>query len=209
METFITFIISLIASLVAVLVVLWIERIRMPKLVIHTGDSVNDDITYKGHRLHSGERWKFFRIAVKNKKIPKPFSWIPRQTAQNCRGKLEFYKKGESSLIFSFIGRWSSTPEIPHIPHEAIVKLQQPDPVTISVEEKEIMDIFVKAEVDDVAYGWNNESYIYDWRNKKFTLENGEYVVKITISTQNGISFKKNIEIAIRKTIEDTIIKSI
>ncbi len=162
METFTTLIISLIASLIAVLIALWIDRMRMPKLVICTDDTVNSDNTYTNLKSNFNGRWKFFRVEVRNKKFPKPFSWIPRQAAQNCRGKLEFYKKGESSPILAFAGRWSSTPEIPHIPHKAIVKLIQPDPVTIPVEEKEIMDVFVKAEIDEVAYGWNNKSYVHD-----------------------------------------------
>lgn len=203
------FIIYLIASLVAVLIALWIDRMRMPKLVISADESANSDNTYTNLAPIFNGRWKFFRIEVKNKKFPKPFSWIPRQAAQNCRGKLEFYKKGESSPIFKFAGRWSSTPEIPQIPHEAMIKLVQPDPVTIPVEEKEIMDVFVKAAVDDVAYGWNNESYVHDWKNNNYILAEGEYVVKITINTQNGISFVKKFEIAIRKTIENTFIKNI
>ena len=209
METTITFIISLIASLFAVLIALWIEKKRMPKLVIRTSDSANPDNTYSGQRPHSGERWKFFRVEVENKKFPKPFSWIPRQTAQNCNGKIEFYKKGESSPIFAFAGRWSSTPEIPHVPHETIVKLLHPDPVNIPVEEKEIMDVFVKAEVDEGAYGWNNESYIHDWRNENYTLTEGEYIAKVTINTQNGISFERKMEVAIRKKIENTFINNI
>jgi hypothetical protein len=174
METFTTFLISLIASLFAVLIALWIEKLRMPKLIISTNNLANSDNTYTGQRPHTGEKWKFFRVEVKNKKFPKPFSWIPRQTAQNCSGKIEFYKKEETSPIFSFAGRWSSTPEIPHIPNEAIVKLLQPDPVNIPVEEKEIMDVFVKAASDEEAYGWNNESYIHNWRNDNFILEEGE-----------------------------------
>jgi len=201
--------ISLVASLIAVLTALWIDRMRMPKLVIRTNDTVNSDNTYTSLESNLNGRWKFFRIEVENKKFPKPFSWIPRQTAQNCRGKLEFYKKEESSPIFSFAGRWSSTPEIPHILHEAIVKVIQPDPVTISVEEKEIMDVFVKSSKDDDAYGWNNESYFHDWKNNNYILEEGKYIVKIVISTQNGISFDRKFEIAIGKTIENTFIKNI
>ena len=102
METISTFLISLIASLIAVLIALWIDRMRMPKLVIHADEAVNSDNTYTNLGQTLNGRWKFFRIEVKNKKFPRPFSWIPRQTAQNCRVTLEFYKKGESSPIFLF-----------------------------------------------------------------------------------------------------------
>jgi len=206
-----TFIISLIASLIAVLVALWIERMRMPKLLIETSESVNSDNTYPTPNKHAGERWKFFRVGVKNKPFPKFLSWIPRQTAENCQGKVEFYKKKEVVPIFAFKGRWSSTTEIPNIPHLAIVKLDHPDPVTIPVGEKEIMDIIVKAEKDDGVYGWNNESYLscHDWRNSNYKLDEGEYIIKVTISNQNGNSFNKKLNLAVRKKIEDTILETI
>ena len=202
-----SFIISLFASLIAVLIALWIEKKRMPKLVINTSESANSDNTYREPNPHANERWKFFRVEVENRKFPKLLSWIPRQTAENCRAKIEFYKKGESSPIFAFAGRWASTPEIPHIPNEAIVKLQHPDPVTIPVCEKENLDVITKAENDDNAYGWNNESYFHDWKNPNYKLNEGEYIVKVTINTQNGISFDRKFKLAIRKKIENTILE--
>jgi len=209
MDIFISFVISLIASLIAVLIAVWIERMRMPKLEIRTGDFANSDNRYPSSNIHANERWKFFRVEVENKEFPKIISWIPRQTAENCRGKIEFYKKGELSPIFAFVGRWASTPEIPDVPLEAIVKLQHPDPVTITVGEKEIMDIITKAEVDEEAYGWNNESYFHNWRNKAYLLQPGEYFVKVIINTQNGISFNKKLKLAIRKKIEDTVLETV
>jgi hypothetical protein len=71
------------------------------------------------------------------------------------------------------------------------------------------MDIITKAEVDEKAYGWNNESYFHNWRNEAYALQPGEYYVKVTINTQNGISFKRKLKLAIRKKIEDTILKAI
>jgi hypothetical protein len=203
------FLISFFASLVAVIVALVIERMRMPKLVMHTSELINSDNIYSLPNPHANERWKFFRIEVENKKFSKIFSWIPRQTAENCRAKIEFYKKEEMIPIFSFNGRWASTPEIPQIPNEALVKLLHPDPVTIPVGQNEILDIIVKAEADDVAYGWNNESYFHNWRNQAYKLAECEYLVKVTINTQNGITFDKRLKLVIRKSINDTILESL
>jgi len=201
-----TFLISFFASLAAVIVALVIERMRMPKLIIATSENSNSDNTYPPSHPRAGQRWKFYRIEVKNKPFPKFLSWIPRQTAENCRGIVEFVKNDETIPIFAFAGRWSSTPEIPHIPNQAIVKIYHPDPVTISVGEKEILDVIVKADGDVEAYGWNNESYIHDWRNPNYKLNEGEYTVKITINTQNGISFCKHFTLALRKNIINTIL---
>lgn len=201
------FFVSLFASLVAVLFAIWIEKIRMPKLVINAKDSVNSDNTYPENHQYSGERWKFFRLQVENKKFPKFFRWLPRQTAENCRGKIEIHTTEELTPLFSFMGRWSSTPEIPHIPHEAVVKIYHPDPVTLPVGEMETIDVFVKAESDDDAYCWNNESYLHNWRNPSYQLKPGEYTAKVTISTQNGVSFDNEFHISIADKIENTFIK--
>jgi hypothetical protein len=107
---FISFLTSFAASLIAILVALWIEKERMPKLVINTSESVNSDNTYRKPHPHGGERWKFFRVEVTNIKFPKLISWIPRQTAENCRGKIEFYSEKEFTPIFIFKGRWSFLP---------------------------------------------------------------------------------------------------
>jgi hypothetical protein len=198
------FIVSLIASFIAVLLALWIERLRMPKLVINAPESANWDNRFVPSTL----RWKFFRVEVENKNFPKLLSWIPRQTAENCRAKIEFYKVGEFSPIFVFDGRWASTPELPYLQNQdANIKVQFPDPVTIPVCQKEKLDVFVKEETEDCAYGWNNESYFHQWRNIKYKLEEGEYIVKVTINTQNGNSFSRKLKLGIRKRIEDSFIE--
>jgi len=113
----------------------------MPKLKIIASEEANADNTYQQPNAHAGERWKFFRVLVKNKPFIQPFRWIPRQTAENCRAKIEFSKIGTENFGFSMSGRWVSTPEIPHIPNDAILKLLYPDPVTIPVDEKEFLDV--------------------------------------------------------------------
>ncbi len=201
-------IISLISSLAAILISLWIDRLRLPKLSIKASESANSDNIYPSGHPHANERWKFFRVSVSNNSFSGLFRWIPRQTAENCRAKIEIYESKDSSPLFTFDGRWASTPEIPHIPSQAIVKLFHPDPVTIAVEEKEYLDVIVKAEIDNDAYGWNNEAYIHNWRNPSYKLGIGEYKVKITISTQNGKSFVSVLDLAVRKKTEDTILKN-
>jgi hypothetical protein len=198
------FIVSLIASLIAVLLSVWIEKLRMPQLVINAPESANWD---NSNGL-SDLRWKFFRVEVENKKFPKLLSWIPRQTVENCRAKIEFFKVGELSHLFVFNGRWASTPELVYLQsQEQYIKLLVPDPVTIPVCQKEKLDVFVKEGTDDCAYGWNNESYFNQWKNQKYKLEKGEYIVKVTINTQNGNSFSRKFKLGIRKRIEDSFIE--
>jgi hypothetical protein len=201
--------IAFIGSIPALLFALWVERQRMPKLKIIASEEANADNTYQAPNAHMGQRWKFFRVLVENKAFVFPFNWIPRQTAENCRAKIEFSKIGTENLSFSMNGRWASTPEIPHVPNDAILKLLYPDPVTIPVDEKEYLDVITKYENDKEAYGWNNEAYFHDWRTPSYKLERGKYSVKITITTQNGKTFTERFELSISDKIEDTYLKNL
>ena len=77
---------AFIGSIPALLFALWVERQRMPKLKITTSEESNADNTYQAPNTHAGQRWKFFRVSIENKGFVFPFNWIPRQTAENCRG---------------------------------------------------------------------------------------------------------------------------
>ncbi len=203
--------IAFIGSIPALFFALWVDKQRMPKLEIIASEEANADNTYPQPNRHAGERWKFFRVAVKNKPFTRPFSWIPRQTAENCRGKIEFSKIGTEKSGFSMLGRWASSPELPYIPaQQAVLKLLYPDPVTIPVNaEGEILDVIAKCESDKEAYGWNNEAYFHDWRTPNYKLERGKYKVKISIATQNGVTFAENFELSISDKIEDTYLKNV
>jgi hypothetical protein len=104
-------------------------------------------------------------------------------------------------------GRWASTPELPHISSDVILKLLRPDPVTISVGESEYLDVITKYEKDKEAYGWNNAAYFNNWRTPNYKLERGQYLVKISISTQNGVTFSQKFSLQIADKIEDTCLK--
>jgi hypothetical protein len=200
--------ISFIGSIPALFFALWVDKQRMPKLEIIASEEANADVTYQQPNLHAGERWKFFRVAVKNKPFMRPFSWIPRQTAENCRAKIEFSKIGTAQLGFSMSGRWASSPELPFIPSsEKVLRLLYPDPVTIPINEAENLDVITKYENDKEAYGWNNEAYFNNWRTPKFKLDRGKYAVKISIATQNGVTFAEKFELSISDKIEDTHLK--
>lgn len=207
----ISFAVSLIASLLAVILALWIDKKRLPKLAITTSEETNVDRTYEDEpQGRAGERWKTFRVGVKNKPFSKPLNWIiTRQTAENCRAQIEFFELNGSHL-FSMKGRWASTPELPYIPQDAVLlKLLHPDPVTIPVNEQELLDIITKNENDKEAYGWNNEAYLHNWRTTHYKIDRGKYKVKVTVNTQNGVSFNENFELRVCERIEDTYLKKI
>lgn len=206
---YIQLLISFIGSIPALFLALWAERQRMPKIRIVASEKANADNTYAPPNARAGERWKFFRVSVENDPFSWPFSWIPRQTAENCRAKIEFSKIGPDHVGFSMDGRWASTPELPHISNDVILKLFNPDPVTIPVGEMEYLDVITKYEGDKEAYGWNNAAYFNNWRTPSHKLERGKYTVKVSISTQNGVTFSQKFSLQVADKIEDTHLESL
>jgi hypothetical protein len=199
--------IAFIGSIPALLFALWVERQRLPNLKMIAKEEANVDHTYLLGHPHSEERWKFFRVSVKNKRFLFPFGWIPRQAAEKCTAVVEFTKTGSDDQKFSLRGRWASTPEIPTTPNAAILRILYPDPVTIPPNEEELLDVITKNENDKEAYGWSNEAYLHDWRPPEHKLERGNYRVKITISTQNGKTFIEHFELRVADKIEDCFLK--
>lgn len=204
MEIFLAF----VSAILGVILTLIVERERFPKIDIVASEESNADNTYQSG-LHSGERWKFFRVAVRNKKMPSFLGWLlVRQTAENCRATI--YITGiNNNTNFSYKGRWASTPELPHLNgNDAVLKLIYPDPVTITEGNQEYLDIFTKYENDSEAYGWNNESYFHNWRNPDYKLERGKYKIKVVLNMQNGISATKVFLLNIGDKIKDTNIEN-
>ena len=201
------FVISFLASLLALICSLWIEHKKRPEIEIAASEANNVDHTYQFPGPHEGERWKFFRIAVKNKTFSWPFSiFLVRQTADNCRAMLTFYKEAYANPIFTMRGRWISTPELPLLTtgHDALIKTLYPDPVTISAGEKELLDVIVKNGHGKEAYGWNNEAYFNNWMTPAYRLDPGNYLVKVAVSTQNGITIKKILKLIVAADIQGT-----
>jgi hypothetical protein len=40
-----------------------------------------------------------------------------------------------------------------------------------------------RAKGEDQCYGWNNESYLHDWRHPSWRLEKGRYVARVRVKT--------------------------
>jgi len=201
-DLLISFIISLLASIIAVILTLYLERNRLPSLEIKAEEEG------KGYRTYEGRgRWKFVRAVVTNEKMPFLLRWIgPRQTAENCKATLEFIDSN-SKPLFTMHGRWASTPEIPQISKDAVIeRVLYPDPVSIFAGNQEVLDVIVQQEGDSSCYGWNNEAYLNNWKTPAFKLLEGNYKVKINIITQNGVSFFRLFNLRVRKQLESTLL---
>lgn len=201
--TVMTFLVSLGATILGISIVLLIERFRLPKIEIVVSEDASVDATYQSGHPKANQRWKFSRVWVRNRPMPKWLRWLVRQTAENCRGVISIDGINNQVRI-AYKGRWASTPEIPSVLHAAGVKITHPDPVSIRAGEKEALDIIAKCGRDSEAYGWNNESYFHDWRNPHYRLDAGQYRVKIRVDTQDGVSAAKELTLIVGTTIDQT-----
>jgi len=197
----ISFLGSLLASIIAIALTLLIEKSRLPNLVnfpTFTQVSVNN------------KRYKSLRMSVSNRNIPwylKLFK-IPRQTAENCKATLRFYDSNEKHL-FSMLGRWVSTPQIPHIPQDMIKErvFYYPEPVNILEGQKEELDVAIQREDDLVAYGCNNEAYLHNWETPSYRLPKGRYRIMIDITTQNGVISNSQFILKVNNNSGDTVLE--
>lgn len=197
------FIFSLVASLVAAIIVLFLERMRLPELKIIADIKVNTVNTYGKMGT-----WKFIRLKVINKEMPLLLRFLIRETAENCRAILYFFNEG-NELLFQMKGRWADTPELPHVGQDAILKIYHPDPISITRGKEEVLDVVVMKQNESDAYGWNNEAYLNNWKTPLYKIPKGKYNIKINITTQNGVSFSENVLLKIGDNIENTFLENI
>ena len=182
----INFLINLLAGIVGILIVLTIERQRRPQLRMWVGEpgklSANDplgrpEVTWPHRQVH-------------NIGMPRWISWVyDRDPALSCRAWITFHHlDGHRVFDREMDVRWSETPE-------PVVKIQETErgPVARLVNVQHTVDIppgeYVNIDVvcrfkgEDHCYGWNNESYLYNWRHPRWKLEKGRYIVKVRIKT--------------------------
>jgi hypothetical protein len=74
-------ILSVVTTFLGVLLALWIDRMRMPLVEIVVTEKAHSDNTYSAGSFNAGQRWKFFRVSVVNRKMPFLLKWLIRQTA--------------------------------------------------------------------------------------------------------------------------------
>jgi hypothetical protein len=204
------FVLSFLASLLAVLIALYIERRRQPRVVLTATESANAAIEYNDTARQPWGRVKFYRLQVENVPFPKPFRWIPRQSAEGCRATLDF-TDADGDLVFSMHGRWSSTPEPAFLKdEERLLRVIYPDPVTIPVRAVEFLDVFIWHDQTKEAYGWNNDAYLGPavWKPAHHKLEHREYRLRVRLSLQNGGMVDDEFSVVIGDSIEQTGIRA-
>jgi hypothetical protein len=181
-------VVNLIASAIAVIIVLWIERSKRPKIEFEIEPDAlileNDNI-----------KRKFLRLRVHNRSMhPLLDFFYTRSPALSCRVSI-VYLRDNNALVFRpghrQIGRWSTTPEpvltvmtpsgIAHVRDLS----QTRDTMDIPPGTFELLDVVMRTSVNEHCIGWHNRIIANrePSDDDTFTLEKGVYRVVVTLRT--------------------------
>lgn len=185
-ELVVYFTLNLVSGIVGILIVLWIERQRRPSLTIKLGQpgEIKEDDPLK--RAPS----KWLHAQIHNRNVPKWLAGVYHgEPALTCRAWITFHHlDGQRVFDRDMVARWSGSDE----PKVEIINTDKgqvarligvQNSFDIPPGEPTDIDVVFRAKSDDDCYGWNNESYLYNWRHPDWHLEKGRYIAKIRVKT--------------------------
>ena len=189
-----------IGGFLGTLIALWVSTYQEAHFVIEAADKWNADITYSPPNWQAGHRWKFFRVQVQNRPVIGPLRWlIHRATAEQVSARVVCTDVG-----WSMRGRWSGTLELPNASPFDLWRLANfPEPTTIAAGSGEILDVFVKAQGDAGAYGWNNEGYLHQWRPPHYPLAPGTHTIEVEVTALNGSHKRQKLVATVRAGVDE------
>lgn len=144
-----------------------------------------------------GKMRRHLRVHLHNRPLPVAMRWMQRAAALYCRGEITFHHlDGQAVLDAPMPVRWVRSPEPVASqvfdpaniaqPKFFIVDFSKPaaqSRIDVYPGEQELLDIAVRFEGEPDCYGWNNESYVHNWRNPQWKLPHGRYLVKVAVSS--------------------------
>jgi hypothetical protein len=138
------------------------------------------------------------RLELHNEPLPVLMRWMQRAAALYCSSEITFHylNDGQPVVDQPMTVRWVRSPEpvASRIVDAAnlnetrffifdfskpLVQLR----MDVYPGEHELLDVAVRFEGESDCYGWNNESYLHNWRNPLWRLPRGRYLVKVVVSS--------------------------
>ena len=206
------FIINFVAGIAGLLVVLWIERQRRPKILMKLGkiNRIGED------DLLGRPQASWLYVQIHNSGVPKWLSWVYNgEPAMACRAWITFHYHLDGHLVFhrEMSARWSETPEPIVVYTEVALEQASSESPTAAppdftpVSEKQTksvvlskiqhiqesvdippgeysnIDVVVRMNGEDGCFGWNNDSYLHNWKHPAWRLENQRYIAKVRVKT--------------------------
>jgi hypothetical protein len=179
---------TFVAVIVTQIVTQRIIEMRKPKLeLIPEGCLPGSWNSVDAAGIRSSSPYHMWRIKVQHIKIPWYLSWLikNREAALQCKADLTFYTSNDQAL-FTMQGRWANSPEISLIsPVQQQERIIYPETISVGYHSPQPLDCIVKFDGENVAFGWNNESYTANGRSPRYQLTTGTYRVTVRLSGQN------------------------
>jgi len=182
----------IVGGLITILTALAVEYLRLPRLTLSI-ERPPLDLPAPGNATKMRRN---LRLALRNK----PVGWfgglIQRSAALQCRGEITFHNLVDAQPVFdrAMPVRWVSTPE--PVADEIInpageikffirdfSRARNESRVDVYPGEDTLLDVAVRFEGEADCYGWNNDSYFYDWRNPTWKLTSERYLLKVIITS--------------------------
>lgn len=180
----------LLGAILSIIITIIIEVQRKPKLNLHIPKPVDRD--YVGH---PAQHARFLGVIIENRPLARGFRWLSRNAALQTQALITFFHlDGQPVFSGPMIARWSGSPE-PVSPISIAAERVEIKQITIAYDisttphtRKDIftgsgekVDIAARFDQDVDCFGWNNEAYFSKplWRNPKWRLVPGRYLVKV------------------------------
>jgi hypothetical protein len=178
---------TLLGAILAIGTTIIIESMRRPKLSITIAHPHNNDYTPPPKRPARYAR--FLYVSVGNQALPWYARWMARGAAIDTWGTISFHHLDDGQNVFGRVMsvRWSGSTEPPIAAAGGTILdpswLHSLNRRKIQPGESETIDIVARFDDESSCYGWSNENYFCDpiWRNKKWELPKGRYLVWVVI----------------------------
>ena len=189
MSTILAVLVGVISSSI---VAFFVEWQRQARLIISIGAPKDHD--FRGQALPAG-LMRGLRLLVTNEPLPRVLRFLKRESARNCRATLRFlHLDGTEYITDGMPGRWvaSVEPVSPQIQLANgqlgtlfdLARLNQASEIDIPAGESELLDVATRCDAESDAFGFNNESYQHRWRNPRWRLPTGRYLVEVTVRSE-------------------------
>jgi hypothetical protein len=178
---------AVLGTVFSILTTIFIESTRKPHLGIVLTKPY--DIEYRPEDEKPVNNMRSVRLMVINEPLPVGLRWLSRETAVQCHAEIGFRRLDTGDDVFAgkMAGRWTNSPEIirGYVATKKrlfpIIDFALETRKDITAGREELLDIVTRYDDDESCYGWNNEIYFSGWRNPKWMLPPGRYLVDVTI----------------------------
>lgn len=186
-----------LGGVITILVTVTVEYFRRPALNISIEDPPYDAPT-RGNVPARDAR--HLRLKLSNKPLPRMLHWMARNAALQCRGEITFHHlDGQDVFGRKMAVRWASSPQpvasrITDLSGKVQFLIQDfartPEArADVYPGEEEILDVAARFDSEADCYGWNNDAYLFEWRNPNWKLPPGRYLVRVVITSSGQKCF--------------------